>query len=174
VSSAADSRGELRCKNHPKRETRLRCSKCDEPICTRCLVQTPVGYRCRECAQLRKLPQFSVGPSLLARAVPAGLLISVLCWFVASFVPYLGFFVAILVGVAVSEVMGRLALRRSNRWLEACAVLCVVTGMIIAYTIQGLRFGERLSTAGSGGIALLLRFALPLVIASFVAVVRLR
>jgi sugar phosphate permease len=50
---------------------------------------------------------------LLARAVPAGLLVSALCWFVASFVPYLGFFVAILVGVAVSQVMGRLALRRS-------------------------------------------------------------
>jgi len=174
VSFAADSPGELRCKNHPKSETRLRCSKCDEPICTSCLVQTPVGYRCHECAQLRRLPQFSVGPSLLARAVPAGLLVSALCWFAASFVPYLGFFVAILVGVAVSEVMGRLALRRSNRWLEGSAVLCVVTGMVIAYTIQGLRVGERLSMVGGGGAALILPFAIPLVIASFVAVVRLR
>jgi FMN phosphatase YigB (HAD superfamily) len=38
--------------------------------------------------------------------------------------------------------------------------------MVIAYTIQGLRFGGGLSAAGIGGVALILRFALPLVIAS--------
>ena len=31
------------CKNHPDRETLLRCNKCGEPICTQCAVLTDVG-----------------------------------------------------------------------------------------------------------------------------------
>jgi MFS family permease len=37
------------CAVHPDRETSLRCNKCDRYMCSKCAVQTPVGYRCREC-----------------------------------------------------------------------------------------------------------------------------
>ena len=39
----------LHCKNHPDRETLLRCNKCGEPICLDCAVLTDVGYRCKQC-----------------------------------------------------------------------------------------------------------------------------
>ncbi len=39
------------CEVHPDRETALRCNKCDRLMCTQCVVQTPVGYRCRECVR---------------------------------------------------------------------------------------------------------------------------
>ncbi len=41
----------LYCTVHPDRETTLRCNKCGRPMCTECAVQTPVGYRCRECVR---------------------------------------------------------------------------------------------------------------------------
>ncbi|MDA0256830.1 MAG: rhomboid family intramembrane serine protease, partial [Chloroflexi bacterium] len=34
------------CERHPETETELRCQRCDTPICPRCMVQTPVGFRC--------------------------------------------------------------------------------------------------------------------------------
>jgi hypothetical protein len=37
------------CAVHPDRETSLRCNKCERLMCSQCAVQTPVGYRCREC-----------------------------------------------------------------------------------------------------------------------------
>jgi hypothetical protein len=37
------------CANHPGVETSLRCNKCGKPICARCAIRTPTGYRCREC-----------------------------------------------------------------------------------------------------------------------------
>ncbi len=37
------------CKTHPTVETGLRCSKCEDYICTRCAIQSPVGYRCKSC-----------------------------------------------------------------------------------------------------------------------------
>ena len=39
------------CANHPGVETSLRCNKCNKPICAKCAVRTPTGYRCRECVR---------------------------------------------------------------------------------------------------------------------------
>jgi hypothetical protein len=39
----------LTCAFHPKRETQLRCNRCNKPICIRCATHTPTGYRCPEC-----------------------------------------------------------------------------------------------------------------------------
>jgi hypothetical protein len=39
------------CANHPGVETSLRCNKCGKPICARCAIRTPTGYRCQECVR---------------------------------------------------------------------------------------------------------------------------
>src|ERR671916_2577319 len=41
------------CYRHPNRETGVRCSNCDRPICPDCMTSTSVGMRCRECARQR-------------------------------------------------------------------------------------------------------------------------
>ena len=41
----------LFCANHPDRETSLRCNRCEKPICSKCAVRTPTGYRCKECVR---------------------------------------------------------------------------------------------------------------------------
>jgi len=41
----------LYCTVHPTVATSLRCNKCGRPMCTRCAVRTPVGYRCKECVR---------------------------------------------------------------------------------------------------------------------------
>ena len=39
------------CYRHPRRETGVRCSNCERPICPDCMTSTPVGMRCPECAR---------------------------------------------------------------------------------------------------------------------------
>ncbi len=39
----------LTCTFHPKRETQLRCNRCERPICIKCATHTPTGYRCPDC-----------------------------------------------------------------------------------------------------------------------------
>jgi hypothetical protein len=157
------------CVNHPRRETMVRCGKCDRPICVRCMIQTPVGMRCRECAQLRRLPQFDVDIGLLARSAGGGLVASTLAWLLVSYVSFLSFFAAILVGFAVAAVMSPLAKRRTSRPLEVVAVSSIIAGLFIAYYVRFALFGGvPVSSLGTT------RIVLPLVIASFFAVVRLR
>jgi len=42
-------REETYCYGHPKTPTRLRCSRCDRPICGRCAIPASVGQHCPEC-----------------------------------------------------------------------------------------------------------------------------
>ena len=63
----------MKCATPPNIETNLRCGKCDKPICPKCMVETPVGARCPECARLRKLPTFQVGTRYLLIAASSGL-----------------------------------------------------------------------------------------------------
>ncbi|WP_174535728.1 rhomboid family intramembrane serine protease [Micromonospora chalcea] len=37
------------CYRHPGRETYIRCSRCDRPICTECMRDASVGHQCPEC-----------------------------------------------------------------------------------------------------------------------------
>jgi membrane associated rhomboid family serine protease len=37
------------CFRHPKRETYVRCTRCDRPICPECMNEASVGFQCPEC-----------------------------------------------------------------------------------------------------------------------------
>ena len=37
------------CYRHPERETYIRCTRCDRPICPECMTAAPVGYQCPDC-----------------------------------------------------------------------------------------------------------------------------
>ena len=63
----------MQCATHPSVETELACSRCGKPICPRCLVITPVGARCRECARLRRLPTYRLGTVFILRGLGAAL-----------------------------------------------------------------------------------------------------
>lgn len=44
-----DETEETFCYAHPKTPTRLRCTRCDRPICGRCAIPASVGQHCPEC-----------------------------------------------------------------------------------------------------------------------------
>ncbi|MBY0402669.1 MAG: hypothetical protein K2X66_02135 [Cyanobacteria bacterium] len=37
------------CSAHPSTQTRLTCTQCEEPICTKCIVICEVGMKCKKC-----------------------------------------------------------------------------------------------------------------------------
>ncbi|MFD2765914.1 rhomboid family intramembrane serine protease [Micromonospora eburnea] len=39
------------CYRHPRRETLLRCTRCDRHICPDCMREAPVGHRCPDCVR---------------------------------------------------------------------------------------------------------------------------
>ena len=62
----------LYCARHPKNETSIRCGRCDDAICPDCLVHSPVGMRCPDCARVNRVPTYDVPLPYMLRGIGAG------------------------------------------------------------------------------------------------------
>lgn len=138
----------LRCAAHPNVETNLRCGKCGKPICPKCMVQTPVGARCRECARVHKPPTFLVsGKYYLSGACTAlGLAVVIgLIWgLIETFLPFYFFslIAAMGIGWVIGEVVSRAVNRKRGSGLAViggiAVVLCYGVSFLVDYYWNGL------------------------------------
>jgi hypothetical protein len=122
----------LYCANHPHTATSLRCNKCNKPICTKCAVLTPVGYRCRECVRgQQQVFETVIWYDYLVAGVLAavlgglaGALLVNLSWFTIFLAPLAGGVIAEIVRVAVRRRRGRyLFLAAAGAYLVGCLPL---------------------------------------------------
>ena len=128
------------CNWHPDTETRLFCSQCGKSICTICMVQVPVGIRCRECGRTERLPTYDVQPTYFLRAIGVAAAVSIvggLLWFWLNLkfggVP----FISSIFGLAVAYVIGALISRSVNRKRGVALAWIAGGGMVVAYLISG-------------------------------------
>jgi hypothetical protein len=135
----------MRCETHPDVETNLRCGKCDKPICPKCMVETPVGARCRECARINKLPTFQVSGKQMLISSGVGLLIAVAYGFIWGMLGlYTNFIILNLLlgagaGFLISEGMSRVINRKKGIKLALVAsVMVIVSGFASIFTPIGI------------------------------------
>lgn len=150
------------CEKHPDTETGLRCNRCGKPICSRCAVKTPTGYRCEECVrgQQRKFDTaawydypLGIGTALILSAI-GGVLVSAL-----SFFFFFIFFLAPIAGGIIAEVVRRVVRRRRSRLLYRLVSAAVLLGAFLPHWDRFLIFFL------GGGIGALFGLLLPLLYA---------
>src|SRR5574341_943766 len=142
----------LMCSVHPNIETTLRCNKCGRPMCVKCSVRTPVGYRCKECVRGQQQVFYSAkntdlllqGAVSLILSVIAGVivgLISSMMFFYLTII--LALFASTAVGAGIADIAHRVAGRRRGQysWL-------VVAGAVAFGGIFALLLGLLLGGAG--------------------------
>lgn len=80
TATRVDESEETYCYNHSKTPTRLRCSRCDRPICGRCALPASVGQHCPECVAeaRRSAPRVKSAVRAAAPATVAILALNVL------------------------------------------------------------------------------------------------
>jgi len=138
----------LYCANHPNVETGLRCNNCEKPICAKCAVLTPTGYRCKECVRKQqKVFDTALPYDFLTAVVVAG----ILSYIGSRLVPFIGFFtifIAPVAGFVVAEAVRFVVRRRRSKKLflsaaTAAAVgsLPVLLGILIGVSFGGGIFG---------------------------------
>ncbi|HEX5396441.1 MAG TPA: B-box zinc finger protein [Candidatus Limnocylindria bacterium] len=130
---------EQRCTYHPNVRTRLRCSKCGTPICPRCAVETPVGFRCPTCAAVRGLPTYRTGPGTLAKAVGVGLVVAIAVGILWGAIPDWRFYMVLLLGFGVAESMAWAAHEKRGGDLQLAGILLVILGMVVARVVMAER-----------------------------------
>lgn len=158
----------MTCHWHPAVTTGLSCSQCQRPICTDCLVQAPVGIRCRECGRSVPLPTFDVRPANYAKAAVAAAVIGVLgvvLWLTLIFFTgtrFIAFLVTpVVVGYAAGEIISRVVNLKRSKGLMYIAGGTVVLSSLVAMIL-------------TGGLVLSLWGILALILGVVIAIARVR
>ena len=159
----------MRCALHPENETNLRCGKCGQPICPKCLVQTPVGARCPKCAALKRLPVYDVPAIFFARAIAAGLITASALGAVWPFIPLGGFLLLLIaagIGYAIGEMVSLSINRKRGPGLQAIAGTSVVASYIVRSLVESLIETPHLSfTQSFINVYVLIGLALGIIVA---------
>lgn len=108
VEPAADTDdGPLYCYRHPKSETYVRCGRCDQPICPKCAVQGPVGFRCRNCGLVKSATLSSFTPQQLVLGMGVSLGGGLLVGYLGGQVGFYSIFIAFFAGAFLAEAFVR-------------------------------------------------------------------
>ena len=137
------------CATHPDVETGLSCGKCGKYICPRCVIQTPVGGRCSDCAMVKKVPIYDVQPTYYLRASLAGGIVAVVGGIVWGLlwplgVPFLPWILAIGVAYLVGEAISVAANRKRGQGLSVIAGLSMTLAVVISGFLPSLSLSTSL------------------------------
>jgi hypothetical protein len=138
-----DNSSTLYCVNHPHTETTLRCNRCEKPICPKCAVPTPTGYRCKECVR----GQQKIFDTAQWYDYPLAFGIVLVLSFLGSrailFLPigFLTIFLAPIAGIIIGEVARFVIRRRRSKRLFQLITVAAVLGSIPSL-LQAIFFGS--------------------------------
>ncbi len=95
------------CTYHPDQPTVLRCNRCGTPICYRCAIRTPVGYRCRQCVRSQQAVYFNAHASdPLVAAVVAFVVAAVAGALAWALLGILGLLFGVILAIFAGPVAG--------------------------------------------------------------------
>ena len=150
------------CTVHPDVETALRCNRCGRPMCTKCAVLTPVGYRCKECVREQQDKFFDA--QMLDYILACGISLT-LSFFAAAILARIGgffiiaFFLAPAVGAGIGSIIWRMTKKRRGRYTAYVVGLGVIVGALPWLAFNPFTIGIYLFLATGAAVA---RFRLSL------------
>jgi hypothetical protein len=162
----------LTCTFHPKRETQLRCNRCNRPICIKCANHTPTGYRCLECIRSQQKVFITTKwfDYLIAFAITG--VISFLGSLLSSFLGVFIFTIIIALGagfLVVRVVKKAINNRRSPLLKSVMTITAFLFSLppLITWVIMTVPYIREMGFAASGGIYSLIWYLLyPIIITS--------
>ncbi|MGC8880536.1 MAG: hypothetical protein ACP5R2_15085 [Anaerolineae bacterium] len=162
----------LTCYRHPNTPTSLRCNRCGNPICPKCAVRTPVGFRCPDCVRIQQ-NRFYTGGKLdyliaVAVALPLSFIAGYVFTFIVARIGFLSWLIAFLAapptGGLIAEAVWRAVGRRRSRYLSTVVVTCLIIAVLpfiglilLSGNFLGLVVPGILLFLGSGAVVARLR-----------------
>jgi hypothetical protein len=129
---ALEEDGLLYCTVHPTVAKNLRCNRCGRPMCARCAVRTPVGYRCRECVREQQNKFFDAQMLDYIVAAVVSLVMSFVAAAILSRIGFflIAFFLSPVAGGAIASVVAALTRKRRGRYTAIVVSAGVIVGAL--------------------------------------------
>lgn len=155
------------CARHPDVETALECGRCATPICPRCMIHTPGGIRCPDCAKLRRPPMYELAPLDYAKAIGVALVLAGTLGFIGALLFPVGafrglflllaLFVGSAVGGLVAEAIRRVTNGKRGTAMQVIGAASLVGALLVRMVLAGAGFEldlAGLAIVGVGVVAL--------------------
>ena len=138
----------LYCARHSSTETVLRCGRCETTICPRCMVHTPVGARCPDCARMRKPPMYAIGIQHYLRALAAAVFVGVVGGYVwAQFLPdRISIFFAAVVGLGLGWANAKVSDLATGGKRGVVMQVFAASGVVLAYAVHSAVAGSSIGS----------------------------
>ena len=120
----------LYCANHPQTPTTLRCNRCDKPICAKCAVLTPTGYRCKDCVRTQQKTFDTTQWYDYLTSSAIALVLSFLGSLIARYIGFFIIFVAPIAGVVIAEAARFVVQRRRSKLLFQITTAAAILGSL--------------------------------------------
>lgn len=124
------------CTNHPERETYIACGRCERPFCPDCLIQSPAGQRCYECAGVRR----DFAQRNFARRVGQAFGALTIGGAIAALLPGIFFvlFAGLIAGGAAGQSLSPLVNRRTRGQVYLLGLLALFVGTLVGWTVASV------------------------------------
>jgi len=168
------------CINHPQTRTSLRCNRCGNPICVKCAVRTPVGYRCKTCVRSQQAVFYTASPADYVVAAVITIPLAAIGQLIGPLLGFFALFAGPIVGGLIAELVWRANGKRRGQytWLvvAGCMIVASLPILVSPILLRALfiRSGGGFSQAGVYGLMSLLWPVIYLVLAVGSAIARLR
>lgn len=143
--------GRLFCYRHPDRETWVRCGRCDRPICPRCAMQGPVGFRCRDCGKPAFDPLTSFTPAQLAGGIAVAVVGGAITAIIAGRFGFFSLFISFFAGGFIAEGVTRVTGYKHGPTMQAVVLGGIVVGALIGFGFDYGNLFAQVSAAGDRG-----------------------
>lgn len=131
----------MQCATHPTVETQLSCNQCGKAICFRCMIQTPVGFRCPDCSRLRPNPLLVMTPKLMLRTIGVALGLALaggIAWALAREVVGVGGMLSLAAAGLVGWGIGHFVSRAANRKMATAVQVLSGVSALLSYGISNM------------------------------------
>ncbi len=135
-------------------ETVITCGRCGVAICPRCMVHTPGGIRCPNCARLRRPVMYELAPTDYLRAIVAAVIVALPLGYVGAFLlppsrsaGFILLAIGLLGGLGAGAAMGEALLWATHRKRGVPMQVIAVLGIVLAAALRLLISGVPLHLA---------------------------
>ena len=178
--SVTPAGSETFCINHPQTRTSLRCNRCGNPICVKCAVRTPVGYRCKTCVRNQQAVFYTATGMDYVVAAVITLPLAAIGQLIGPMLGFFALFAGPIAGGVIAELVWRANGKRRGKytWLVVAACMVIASLPILLWPILlntlFVQPGSVFLQAGAYSLMNLLWPVIYLVLAVGSAIARLR
>lgn len=147
------------CYKHKSQTTSLSCASCETGVCIKCVIHTPTGIKCKNCANLKRIPTFVVSPVFFLRgfiSISITLILFIIGLYFFLLYIQSGLFIVLLsiifLGFLIGQILSFSVNRKRGNSLKLLSIISFLIGIILILILSNLQLLNLFSIFGAGSI----------------------